>query len=102
MNTTETTPPGSLQPRVGLQPPKRLAALVEMLAELRDMAWIEAKIETAKSKQRIWLDVRDWADGVALKLNVTKFLHGASLPENREHPATDGMNARRRPMQPNE
>lgn len=35
MSTTVTTPPGSLQPRVGLQPPKRLAALEDVAERLR-------------------------------------------------------------------
>ena len=56
----------------GRSNPKRLEELAEMLAELRDWAWLEAKIETAKAKQEIWLNVRDWANGAAAqkKLNL--------------------------------
>lgn len=33
---------------------------------------------------------------------INKLLHGAALPENREHPAADGLNVRRRSMLPND
>jgi hypothetical protein len=66
--------------------PKRLAELAEMLAELRDWAWLEAKVETEKPKQEIWLQVRDWAEGAAAqkKLNLAGIQtrqEGARVPK---------------------
>ncbi len=66
--------------------PKRLAELAEMLAELSDWAWLEAKIEPEKSRQEIWLQVRDWAEGAAVqkKLNlagVQTRQEGARVPK---------------------
>lgn len=66
--------------------PKRLADLAEMLAELRDWAWLEAKVETEKPKQEIWLQVRDWAVGAAAqkKLNLAGIQtrqEGARVPK---------------------
>ena len=69
----DCAPADSLQSVVGGRSnPKRLAELAEILAELRDWAWCEAKIETDKSKQCLWLEVRDWAVGAAVqkKLNL--------------------------------
>lgn len=87
-------------------PPKRLAALAEMLVELRDMATLETQLERAIGKRQVWREVGDWADAVARKHGLEQFLHGARLPGNREHPATDGPSGNTgrertpRPMQP--
>jgi hypothetical protein len=68
--------------------PKRLAELAEMLAELRDWAWLEAKVETEKPKQDIWLQVRDWANGAAAQ----KKLNLDSVPVAlKQHTANAGM-----------
>lgn len=68
--------------------PKRLAELAEMLAELRDWAWLEAKVETEKPKQEIWLQVRDWANGAAAQ----KKLNLDSVPVAlKQHTANAGM-----------
>ena len=110
MKAKESRPPGSLQRVVRLHPPKRLEALAEMLRDLREWAWLEAKIETDKSKQRIWLDVRDWAIGKAKQKGIAEeFLHGAApapktdeLPQGMGLPETVSANVRGRPMQPND
>jgi hypothetical protein len=68
--------------------PKRLEELAWMLAELRDWAWIEAKVETEKSNQEIWLQVRDWANGAAAE----KKLNLDSVPVAlKQHTANAGM-----------
>lgn len=68
--------------------PKRLAELAEMLAELRDWAWLEAKMETEKPKQQIWLDVRDWAVGAASQKKLNLDLVPLAL---KTHTANGGM-----------
>ena len=57
----------------------------DVLINLRDWAWLEARAESEASKQNIWLAVRDWANGTAAK---NKIILSAPCPENRE-PLTD-------------
>ncbi len=89
MNNTASTNGGSLHSVVeGRANPKRLAELAEMLADLRDWAWLEAKIETEKPRQEIWLQVRDWAVGAAAQ----KKLNLDSVPVAlKQHTANAGM-----------
>ena len=89
MKNTASANGGSLHSGVqGRANPKRLTELAEMLAELRDWTWLEAKIETEKSKQEIWLQVRDWAVGAASQ----KKLNLDSVPVAlKQHTANAGM-----------
>lgn len=50
--------------------PKKNPDLAQALADLRDWAWLEAKVEQTGKGQRQWLDVRDWAEGTAMKYRV--------------------------------
>jgi hypothetical protein len=82
-----------------------------MLAELRDWAWLEAKIETDKSKQDIWLQVRDWANGAAAqkKLNLdavplalkTQTANGGTESETTRPGGSETAHRERRDESPN-
>ncbi len=82
-------------------PPKRLEILADALRSLSEMARIEGSCEVDLAARKVWREVEDWAAGTARHHGIDEqFLHGAALPENRQHPATDALNARRRPVLP--
>lgn len=54
--------------------PKRLEEVATVLADLRDWACMEARLETDLKARKVWLGVRDWANGSALKLKVNLVL----------------------------
>jgi hypothetical protein len=79
-----TTPIGVGSVRLVRRRATKLSAS-DVLINLRDWAWLEARVEAEPSKQNIWLAVRDWANGIAAK---NKIELTAPCPENRE-PLTD-------------
>ena len=79
-----TTPIGVGSVRLVRRRAAKLSAS-DVIINLRDWAWLEARVESEASKQNIWLAVRDWANGIAEK---NKIKLTAPCPENRE-PLTD-------------
>lgn len=50
--------------------PKKNPELSETLSQLRDWAVIERKLTDDPAAHKVWRDVEDWAQGVALKYRV--------------------------------